>query len=39
MLHFIMPDGNHERSRIEVHDIVFFNSENIHSEYDRLREL
>lgn len=39
MLHMVMLGGNHPNAKIEVHDVVFINCDNIHQSHDTLREL
>jgi hypothetical protein len=39
MLHMVLLGGNHPNAKIEVHDVVFIHTDDIHQSYDKLREL
>ena len=39
MLYMVLLGGNHPMAKIEVHDVVFINCDDIHRSHDKLREL
>ena len=39
MLHMVLLGGNHPKAKIEVHDVVFIHTDDIHHSHDKLREL